>query len=714
MATESIPAVPVTLGTALEKAHPKTGSIAPSKANSTNGNRTSLSCNGLHDKTQVKLKLQNITQATKPAKNLGDHTHQVFDFQTTVHNMTFDIIKIDVYDVKKAFNQHIKIGRAYLPLRDLQKKVGNKYDNDGDDNTEPEQSVLSTRFDAAAFCKKHDDVFEVDLPLFKHGSYSKFGSSVLHHHNEHDPLHSENKEDIIITKGSENGNDVTVRTHPRRPTRSESYVQMAMNGVEVGMITIQATLHFEDQTQNSLFAHLGTGLERQSNVNGTSASGSNGQDYVSRNATRTSRSHTNRSMDSSLSTDSSTLGDNHLSDVPRYHSEQLLPLASSRESEAPELVKSTSAPVIIQRGIQSGDPQQSGRILKMPSSPPNLPLYYGTASSPTSPPLSPIFPQSPGSLGSPGSPLNSFQWHSDNNTSQDTVRSWDESGLSYGDGYIDGDNAEFDEDIENGLSHEHTVKGEHLTEADRKREEELMAGIMANGDQAKKDMYLNRSGEGQGSGHKGKGKKAKFNLFSEQTRSAFKDIQLMYSSFFGHGWNLSRSEFWKGFHIVEKHYERHPTPTTNRAFDNIDILEKARHFVRLAIASYGSLPWVYFGYSFKVAPLNFVRFNSDRKNVMDYFKLKKEDMIVWHFDKRTALVPSYYIVRDPKYNALCIIIRGTFSITDAMTDLVCEYYPYKGGLVHKGIMDNARFVFERSGKDIEAALKKFNLKTIYW
>lgn len=48
-----------------------------------------------------------------------------------------------------------------------------------------------------------------------------------------------------------------------------------------------------------------------------------------------------------------------------------------------------------------------------------------------------------------------------------------------------------------------------------------------------------------------------------------------------------------------------------------------------------------------------------------------------------------------------------------MTDLVCEYYPYKGGLVHKGIMDNARFVLERSVKDIEAALKKFNLKTIY-
>lgn len=45
-------------------------------------------------------------------------------------------------------------------------------------------------------------------------------------------------------------------------------------------------------------------------------------------------------------------------------------------------------------------------------------------------------------------------------------------------------------------------------------------------------------------------------------------------------------------------------PTTNKAFDNIEILEHARHFIRLAIASYGSLPWVYFGYSFKVAPLS--------------------------------------------------------------------------------------------------------------
>ncbi|KAF9127367.1 hypothetical protein BGW39_005933, partial [Mortierella sp. 14UC] len=431
-----------------------------------------------------------------------------------------------------------------------------------------------------------------------------------------------------------------------------------------------------------------------------SISESSDQGGLQRSGSRKTRSHSNQSVDSTHSTDSSTLGANHVScGSPTSESFVVDAARSSTSSgDCPAMVMALPRPIPTE-GIQA----TSSRILKTPSSPPNLSLHRSggeTVGTSISPPLSPTYPQSP------GSPETSFQWLTDNNFPQTTtISNWDE--LHYGDGFVD--DADFDEDQQQQQhQNAHGVKGEHLSQSDRDREEEMMANIMANGDQAKKDMYLRNSQAAQA-----KGRKAKVSFFSEQTRSAFKDIQLMYSSFFGHGWNLSRSEFWRGFHIVQQFYARNPTPTTNKAFDNIEILEHARHFVRLAIASYGSLPWVYFGYSFKVAPLNFVRFNSDRKNVMDYFKLKKEDMIVWHFDKRTALVPSYYIVRDPKYNALCIIIRGTFSITDAMTDLVCEYYPYKGGLVHKGIMDNARFVLERSGKDIEAALRKFNLKTIY-
>ncbi|KAF9358850.1 hypothetical protein BGX26_000776 [Mortierella sp. AD094] len=633
---------------------------------------SSLICSGQHDKTQVKLKLQNITKHTKPAKSLSDHTSESFDFSTTVHNMTFDTIKIDVYDVK-AFNQQNKIGRAYLSLRDLQKRVGNAYDNDGDDNTEPEQSVRSSRFDTAAFCKKHDDVFDVELSLYKHGSYSKF----RHHRRLPEEI---TDKDVLIAKSSENGKDVA-SIYRTKPVRSESFAQLALNGVEVGRIIVKATLHFPDQS--NIFANLGKGTDGES----AAATQTDSQVVPQRPALQNLRSNTNRSAESTSSSLSS-ISENR--DSKEHSSDQSPFSPESGNTQA----KSAPAPITIPR---SGDHQPQGRVLRVPSSPPNLSISYG---SPISPPLSPTMSQE-----SPTSPVSNFQWLSDGTAPHSSLVSWEESALRHG-SKVEGDDEDHDDGIMKAMSDisKDNVKGEDVSDDDRRNEEELMAEIKAGGSQEKKDMYLNRSNDDNSDGKKGK--KHKFSLIPEQTRAAFKDIKHIYSSFFGHGWNLSKSEFWRGIHIVEEFYARHPTPTTNKAFDNIDILEKARHFVRLAIASYGSLPWVYFGYSFKVAPLN-------RKNVMDYFKLKKEDMIMWHFDKRTALVPSYYIIREPKYNALCIIIRGTFSITDAMTDLVCEYYPYKDGLVHKGIMDNARFVFEHSGKDIEAALKKFNLSTIY-
>lgn len=505
------------------------------------------------------MKLQNISQSTTASKNLGDHTHHIFDFTTTVHNMTFDILKIDVYDYKKAaFGQNAKIGRAYLPLRELQKKVGNAYDNDGDDNTEPEQSVLSTRFDAAAFCQKHDDIFEMDLPLYKHGSYSMFGSSRHHSH----PHHSE-ADHVVCTKRSEAGSDVAVTTPParRRPARSDSFAQNAMNGVEVGMITVQATLHFKDQTKNPAFAHLGKGPAQQqqqqqqhvqqqqqaaASLSNASISESSDQGGLQRSLSRKSKS--NQSLDSTHSTDSSTLGVNHVScgtPTSDTFSHERIRNSTTSSVDSPSI---SSLP----RPIPNDGPS---RILLTPSSPPNLSLHKNggdnTAGSPISPPLSPTFSQTPGSPGSP--PEASFQWLTDNNFPQATaISNWDE--LHYGDGFVD----DGDDDEQNNQQQKQnggqTVKGENLTQSDREKEVEMMANIMANGDPAKKDMYLRNSEAAHA-----KSKKTKINFFSDQTRSAFKDIQLMYSSFFGHGWNLSRSEFWRGFHVVQQFYARHPT-----------------------------------------------------------------------------------------------------------------------------------------------------------
>ncbi|KAG0040387.1 hypothetical protein BGZ82_003112 [Podila clonocystis] len=433
--------------------------------------------------------------------------------------------------------------------------------------------------------------------------------------------------------------------------------------------------------------------------------------------------HSNGSLDSIASSDSSTLGDSCR--MNRYNKSDFhsLPLTYSTHGHAP-LASAFSAPIVLQRPAIPETDLDEQQFLDTVQEARHRPGSFYSALSDDCLASIPSPPESSSGAATVSVPMHLSppvpppQWR---------LSAWDEWHYvdNYADGFVDGgEDQELAEDVKQCLQEgrPYDFDEKNAPEVNQALEEDLMAEIMANGDKDKKKQYLDKI-HGASGHHTSKdlkdttpdkgSKKAKFGLFSEQTWSAFKDIQLMYSSFFGHGWNLGPAEFWRGFKIVEQFYELQSVPTTNILFDDIEMLERARHFVRLAIASYGSLPWVYFGYSFKVAPLNFIRFNSDRKNVMDYFHLKKEDMVVWHFDKRTALVPSYYIIRDPKYNTLCIIIRGTFSITDAMTDLVCEYYPYKGGLVHKGIMDNARFVLERSGKDIEAAIKKFNLRSIY-
>ena len=53
-------------------------------------------------------------------------------------------------------------------------------------------------------------------------------------------------------------------------------------------------------------------------------------------------------------------------------------------------------------------------------------------------------------------------------------------------------------------------------------------------------------------------------------------------------------------------------------------------------------------------------------------------------------------------------------MTDAMTHVVCEYFPYKNGLVHKGMMDTARALLKHGSKEIDRAMNDPSLKTIFW
>ncbi|KAG0355024.1 hypothetical protein BG005_006042 [Podila minutissima] len=507
----------------------------------------SISCIGRHDRSIVRIKLQTATVTTEPSKNLGDHTREAFDFQTSVHNMAFDIAKIDLLNLK-TFGHSVHVGRAYLPLRELQKRARAKYDPDTQQSLQQTQqkqrsgsfsqsmdlSSVSSHFDVIGFCKKHSDVFEIDLPLYKYGTYAK--------------LESRRRRHSTTDGGCEK---------PVDHRQSFGSLVPSQTGVEIGTITVQATLHFKDQSPDQFLAYVRRGSCTGSSSGRTATSGKS-----------LSMTHPNDSLDSITSSDSSTLGDSCR--VNRYNKSDFhsLPLTYSTHGHVP-LANSFSAPIVLQRPtipetdldeeqfvdtVQEAARHRPGSfysalsddcLASIPS--PRSVSSSGTATFASAPHLSPPVPQS--------------QWR---------LSAWDEWHYvdDYAEGFVDGgEDQEPAEDVKQCLQdgRPYVFDDKNAPEVNQALEEDLMAEIMANGDKDKKKQYLDKI-HGASGHHAGKdlvdtttdkgSKKAKFGLFSEQTWSAFKDIQLMYSSFFGHGWNLGPAEFWRGFKIVEQFYER--------------------------------------------------------------------------------------------------------------------------------------------------------------
>lgn len=86
---------------------------------------------------------------------------------------------------------------------------------------------------------------------------------------------------------------------------------------------------------------------------------------------------------------------------------------------------------------------------------------------------------------------------------------------------------------------------------------------------------------------------------------------------------------------------------------------------------------------------------SNKYAIIHYLKLHPEDLLGYEYGLRkgAAFQPSYFVAIDRSRNAIVLSIRGTWSLYDAITDLVCEYRPYKGGLVHSGMLASAQWFY---------------------
>ncbi|CEP17602.1 hypothetical protein [Parasitella parasitica] len=161
---------------------------------------------------------------------------------------------------------------------------------------------------------------------------------------------------------------------------------------------------------------------------------------------------------------------------------------------------------------------------------------------------------------------------------------------------------------------------------------------------------------------------------------------------FGQGFELTNMQVLTGFTVLEKFYSDLPR---NRSWDlvqNLSDVDMGARFWKFSIASYGWKGLNFIGKGNGIFS-DAMRVHSDAKSIIEYLAIPKEDLLAFEFRSAEAFRPSYFIARDRFTNSIVLSIRGTMSVMDTLTDLVCEYEPWKGGFIHSGMKNSAMWFF---------------------
>ncbi|KAI8646425.1 hypothetical protein BD408DRAFT_410209 [Parasitella parasitica] len=198
---------------------------------------------------------------------------------------------------------------------------------------------------------------------------------------------------------------------------------------------------------------------------------------------------------------------------------------------------------------------------------------------------------------------------------------------------------------------------------------------------------------------------------AKETNQVFRAIGKLLVAF-GQGFELSNFQILSGFNVVEKFYSDLPRERTWDLVEDVSEIATASYMWRYAMASYGWKGLNFIGKGNGIFS-DAVRSQSDALSIIEHLEIPKEDLLAYEFRANAAFRPSYFIARDRKLNAIVLSIRGTMSTFDTMTDLVCEYEPWKGGLVHKGMKSSATWFFRHIAPKLIAYVNKHSTTSLY-
>ncbi|KAI8984394.1 hypothetical protein BDF20DRAFT_817165 [Mycotypha africana] len=184
-------------------------------------------------------------------------------------------------------------------------------------------------------------------------------------------------------------------------------------------------------------------------------------------------------------------------------------------------------------------------------------------------------------------------------------------------------------------------------------------------------------------------------VVSPQTRILLRAVVKMFNAF-GQGFKITILQLISSLSLLQTFYSEVPRSPPAAKITDLKFLDEAYYFLGHAIIAYGWRGISYLGDYAKYLK-DVVKTKSNKDAIVRYLKIPQEDLLGYEYGLRKGAVfqPSYFVSYDHVHEAVVLGIRGTWSLYDCITDLVCEYRPWKGGLVHSGILASAQWFFTR-------------------
>ncbi|CAO3591175.1 unnamed protein product [Absidia cylindrospora] len=198
---------------------------------------------------------------------------------------------------------------------------------------------------------------------------------------------------------------------------------------------------------------------------------------------------------------------------------------------------------------------------------------------------------------------------------------------------------------------------------------------------------------------------------SKETNQVLRAIRKLLAAF-GQGFELSNLQVLIGSAVVEMFYQELTRERTWDLVKDLSEMQLASHLWRFSMASYGwkGLNFIGQGNGYF---LDATRYHSNARSLMEHLSLTSQDLLAYEFRSGQAFRPSYFIAHDRATDSIVLSIRGTMSSFDTMTDLVCDYEPWKGGLVHKGMKTSAMWFFDHLAPKLIAYINSQPISALY-